>query len=513
MGTKKIIPLNRVEGDLEIHLQIDDGRVTEAQSVGTMYRGFENLLVGRAPLDSLVVTPRLCGICSTAHLLAAASALDMAYHALVPGNAWRVRNVTLMVEQLQNDIRQSYMLFMPDLAHPSYADNPLFDEAVQRYEPLKGQTVLQAIGETKKILEIIAILGGQWPHSSFMVPGGVVCVTSINDINQCRGLLAKFRSWYENRILGCSIQRWQAVKTEKDLNAWLEEKDAHWESDLGFFIRFARSAGMDRIGRGCGHFISFGSLKIPEGSGVTGLSPGETFFPAGFLRHATVFAFDQENISEDISASFFSSLSDYKAPRHPFEGFTVAVKPKHSNEKYSWAKAPRYDGLPAETGPLAELLIAAHPLISDLYAKNGPSVLLRQMARIIRPSLIFTAIDGWLSEIAVSGENFFQNFRPRETGSGYGLTEAHRGALGHWMKIEDDKISHYQIISPTTWNASPRDARGQRGPWEEALIGTPIRNNKEMVAVGHVVRSFDPCLVCTVHAIDVDSKLTSITVT
>ncbi len=157
MKINKIIPLNRVEGDLEIHLQIDDGRVTDARSVGTMYRGFENLLIGRAPLDSLVITPRICGICSTAHLLAAASALDMAYHAAVPGNAWRIRNATLMVEQLQNDIRQSYLLFMPDLAHPAYAQNPMFDEAVQRYEPMKGQTALQAISETKKILEIIAL--------------------------------------------------------------------------------------------------------------------------------------------------------------------------------------------------------------------------------------------------------------------------------------------------------------------------------------------------------------------
>jgi Ni,Fe-hydrogenase I large subunit len=512
MKINKIIPLNRVEGDLEIHLQIDDGRVTEAHSVGTMYRGFENLLIGRAPLDSLVVTPRICGICSTAHLLAAASALDMAYHAVVPGNAWRIRNATLMVEQLQNDIRQSYLLFMPDLAHPAYAQNPLFDEAVQRYEPLKGQTALQAISETKKILEIIAILGGQWPHSSFMVPGGVVCVTSGNDINQCRSLLAKFRRWYEKRILGCSIERWQTVRAKKDLDVWLEERDDHWESDLGFFIRFARSAGLDKIGKGCGNFISFGSLKIPEGSKVASLVPGDTFFPAGFFRGRTADPFDQEKITEDITASFLTGLSDYKAPRHPFDGFTVAVGPEHASGKYSWAKAPRYDGFPAETGPLAELLVASQPLVSDLYTREGPNVFLRQLARIIRPALIIPALDSWLSEIAVSGENFFQNFRPVETGMGYGLTEAHRGALGHWMKIEDDKIAHYQIISPTTWNASPRDAAGRRGPWEEALVGTPIQENDDMVAVGHVVRSFDPCLVCTVHAIDLDTKVTSITI-
>ena len=262
-------------------------------------------------------------------------------------------------------------------------------------------------------------------------------------------------------------RRWQDVKTQKDLNVWLDEKDDHWESDLGFFTRFARSAGLDKIGKGCGNFISFGSLQIPENSNVAGLATGDTFFPAGFFSGLTAFPFDQAKITEDITASFLTGLSDYKTPRHPFDGFTVAVKPKHSSEKYSWAKAPRYDDLPAETGPLAELLVASHPLVTDLFAREGPNVFLRQLARIIRPALIMPALDCWLSEIAVSGDSFLQNFRPRETGIGYGLTEAHRGALGHWIKIEDDKIAHYQIISPTTWNASPRDAAGQRGPWEK----------------------------------------------
>ena len=186
MDTKnvKILPLNRVEGDLEIHLELKKHFVSEVRSVGTMFRGFENLLLGRAPLDGLVITPRICGICSTAHLKAAAKALDMVFKVNVPDDAIRVRNITLMAEQLQNDIRHSFMLFMPDFSKPVYRDHPLYDEAVRRYRPLKGETAVHTIRETKKLLEIIAILGGQWPHSSFMVPGGVVSVPSSNDINQ-----------------------------------------------------------------------------------------------------------------------------------------------------------------------------------------------------------------------------------------------------------------------------------------------------------------------------------------
>ena len=207
----RVIPINRSEGDLEIHLEMQNDRVAEARSVGTMYRGFENLLKGRAPLDGLVITPRICGICSTAHLKAAVKALDMIADVRIPDDAVRVRNLTLMTEQIQNDLRHAFLLFTPDFTSPAYREHSLFEEAVKRYRPLKGETVVHTIRETKKLIEIIAILGGQWPHSSFMVPGGVVSVPGQNDISQCRSLLANFRRWYERRILGCSLARWAEV--------------------------------------------------------------------------------------------------------------------------------------------------------------------------------------------------------------------------------------------------------------------------------------------------------------
>ena len=231
----QILPLNRVEGDLEVHFKIENGMVSQVRCVGNMYRGFENLLKGRAPLDGLVITPRICGICSTAHLKAAVKALDMIAEVQIPDDAIRVRNLTMMAEQLQNDLRHTFLLFTPDFAGPAYREHSLFEEAVKRYRPLKGHTVIQTIRETKKIIEIIAILGGQWPHSSFMVPGGVVSVPGQNDISQCRSLLANFRHWYERRILGCTLARWSDVRTPDDLDLWLHEKREHEESDLGVF--------------------------------------------------------------------------------------------------------------------------------------------------------------------------------------------------------------------------------------------------------------------------------------
>lgn len=501
--TRLRLPLNRVEGDLEIQLEITDGRVTEAWSVGTMYRGFENLLKDRALMDGLVITPRICGICSTAHLMAAAKALDAIFKVQVPDNGKRIRNVSMMVEQLQNDIRHTFLLFTPDLAKAVYDHLPLYPEAVQRYRMLQGEAVVQTIRETKKLMEIIAILGGQWPHSSFMVPGGVVSVANTNEINQCRSLLANFRRWYEQQILGCSLKRWQAIQSPAELEQWLQESDAHRNSELGFLLRFGRAAGLADIGGGHGNFLSFGGLEMPVETEVVPLADGHTFFPSGFASKGTSHPFDQTQIAEDIS---FSRFEGYTGGRHPFDGVTLPKAQEDVGPHTSWCKAPRYAGQPAETGALAELIVASNPLFTGILDSEGPSVLTRQIARLIRPTLILPAIDLWLKEISTSIGGFYRDAEPPETGQGFGLTQAHRGALGHWVKIENRKIALYQVITPTAWNASPRDADGIRGPLEQALIGAPVVDADDPIEVEHVVRSFDPCLVCTVHAIETDGK-------
>lgn len=497
------MPLNRVEGDLEIHFEIENGMVSEVKSVGTMYRGFENLLKGRAPLDGLVITPRICGICSTAHLKAAVKALDMIAGVRVPDDALRVRNLTLMAEQLQNDLRHTFLLFTPDFASPAYREHSLFEEAVKRYRPLKGETVVSTIRETKKILEIIAILGGQWPHSSFMVPGGVVSVPGQNDISQCRSLLANFRHWYERRVLGCTLARWSDVKTLEDLDLWLHEKREHQESELGFFIRFSREAQLHQLGSGHQNFISFGAYEMPLNTGVKPPSAGLYLFPPGFSKNNQMSPFDQEKIAEDVTFSHFKSDGPFKIwARHPFEETSVIEMPHINNDAYSWGKAPRYDGYPAETGPLAELVMASNPLIEGFLNKDGPNVFLRQLARLIRPTFLLPVMDYWLKETGVGNEIFYRKNEPQEKGRGFGLVQAHRGALGHWVTLEDGKIAQYQVITPTTWNASPRDKNGIRGPWEEALVGTLIKNPEYPVEIEHTIRSFDPCMVCCVHAVE-----------
>ncbi len=489
---QKIIPLNRVEGDLEIHLELDRHHVvTTAKSVGTMYRGIENLMRGRSPLDSLVITPRICGICTTAHLNAAAKALDMAYQVAIPADAHRLRNVTLMVEQLQNDLRHIFLLFMPDFTRPRYSEHPLYPEAMSRYLPLKGQTTVQTLQETKKLIEIIAILGGQWPHSSFMVPGGVVSVPSGSDIAQCRHILTSFRKWYERRVLGCSLDRWLAVGTWDQLQEWLAEAPAHRDGELGFFIRMSLSTGLDSLGRGHDRFISAGGPELP---GVDG--DVKPLFPAGLFTAQGPTPLDPDKISEDVSHAYFKDT-----PGHPFEGRTLTEPNSDDANKYSWAKAPRYDGQPAETGPLADMLMAGTPLFTTWIRSNGASVFIRELARMVRPAMILPIVEQCVAGMAHPDAQFYTDTLPPLSAKSFGTVTAPRGMLGHWMVINDGKIDNYQVITPTAWNGSPRDRHGVPGPWEQAVTGTPVSDPDDPVEVEQIIRSFDPCLVCTVHTI------------
>lgn len=495
----EVYPLNRVEGDLEITVELEDNVVIDARSTGTMYRGFENLMTGRALLDGLVITPRICGICSTSHLYAAAGALDMIFNVDVPSHAARIRSITAMAEMLQNDIRHAFLLFMPDFTDAVYQGEPLFTEMCKRYTPLTGTSVRKSIDESRRILEIISILGGQWPHSSFMVPGGVVSMPSTNELSRCAYLLNNFKQWYERQILGCSLERWHAVQTKADLVSWLKESGSHSKSDLGMYIRFATRAGLHRIGKGTGNFISFGMPGLEAKQGDQEEIRQSPPTAGGFYSDNRLFPMDQQNITEDVSHSWFEGGNQN---RHPYDGQSSPYATGSEDLRYSWAKAPRYQGVPAETGPLAQMVISSNPLITDFIRSDGPSAFLRELARIVRAATIIPEVERCIENILATPGQYYRDHGSAVNQQGQGLVEAPRGALGHWVKIKGNKILSYQIITPTAWNASPRDAGDVRGPLEEALVGTRVEDTENPVALNHVVRSFDPCLVCTVHAID-----------
>lgn len=500
------IPLNRVEGDLTLNVDFENNKVTTARSVGTLYRGFEKIMQGRGALDGLVITPRICGICSLSHLTAASLALDSLCGTETPANAQRIRNVTGLMEMIQSDIRQSVLMFMPDFVNPVYSSHPMYQEAVKRYSPLMGESCVSVVKYTATLVEIIAILGGQWPHTSFMVPGGVTNVPTIHDLMQCRHLLLGFMRNYEDKILGCSIERFNSVKSLKELDEWLEESDKHRDSDLGFLLRFGRSIGLNKIGRSYDNFISYGAFDIPYDSEVKPISSGNRLIKGGFAESTKVHELDQSHIGESISHSWFNG---YEGVRHPFDGLTEPEASGFEGKKYSWVKAPRYHGRTAETGPLAQMIINGVPLFTDLVKNTRSSALLRQVARLTRPALYFDAALKWIDEMAanLASSPFYNPYKEIKDGRGMGLSDAARGALGHWLIVEDGLIKRYQIITPTAWNGSPRDGDDQPGAWEKALEGVEVKDTDNPVEVGHVVRSFDPCLVCAVHRVDNGKKV------
>lgn len=498
------VDLNRVEGDLEIGLLLEDGVVVEARTIGTMYRGFEQILVGRAARDGLVLTPRVCGICSTAHLTAAVLALEHMWRIEVPPNAVAIRNLCLMAEGLQNDLRQTFLFFAPDLCNPRHVGEPWFETVLAAFEPFRGAVHRETLAVTRRVVEIVAQFGGQWPHSSYMTPGGVTLPADLRRLVACRAVLDEVQGWYEARIVGMSLDDWLAIDDADDYFARLDAP-AHGGSALGLMSRAARGLDLHRIAAGVPDMIGFGGWCDPDRWSPAGEA---RLMPAGFRDGATgeVRPLDQSLIAEHVRHSWFRP---YAGGRHPWNGETIPnFQP--GSDRYTWAKAPRYGDRVVQTGPLADLLIAGEPLIVALHAREGGSAWLRQFARVRRVAHTFAEARRMLDRLAadLAGPHILA---PSETlagdGEGYGLVTAARGALGHWIRIRDGVIASYQIITPTGWNASPRDDAGRPGHWETSLVGVRVRDPDDPVEIGHVIRSHDPCLVCTVHMLDTGKRI------
>ncbi len=512
-----VSPLGRVEGDLDLKVQIDDGKVSDAWTTASMFRGFEIILRGKDPQAGLIVTPRICGICGGSHLYKAVYALDTAWKTEVPTNGTLVRNIAQACETLQSIPRWFYALFAIDLTNKNYAKSPNYAEAVRRFAPFVGSQYEPAVVISSKPVEIYAIFGGQWPHSSFMIPGGVMSAPGLSDVTRSIAILDWWREhWLEKMWLGGSVDRWLENKTWDDVQVWMNENEGHFNSDCGFFLRYAQEVGLDKFGQGVGRFLAPGTFFQPE----LYTHPTIEGRNAALISRAGVFdgtqwhEFDQARIREDVTHSFYEG----KKFLHPFEGETEPIDPEEGRKhgKYTWSKSPRYDvpGLgyvPLEVGPLARQLIAGNPdhaahqnydpLIYNCYKQMGPSVMLRAFARMHEAAKYYKWTRQWLTELKLH-DRFYIKPVERAEGQGFGATEAARGFLADWIVLKEGKIANYQVITPTAWNVCPRDGQENRGPMETAFMGTKVADTEDPVELGHVARSFDSCLVCTVHAYD-----------
>jgi hydrogenase large subunit len=509
--------MGRVEGDLDVRVMVENGVVTDAWTEASMFRGFEIILKGKDPQAGLIVTPRICGICGGSHLYKAVYALDTAWRTEVPPNATLVRNIAQACETLQSIPRWFYALFAIDLTNKKYAKAKDYDEAVRRFAPFVGTSYEPGVTYSGKPVEVYAIFGGQWPHSSFMIPGGVMCAPSLSDVTRSIAILEWWKDeWLEKIWLGCSVDRWLQNKTWEDVLNWVNENESQYNSDCGFFIRYALEVGLDKFGQGVGNFLAMGTYLNPETYQKPTIDGRNASLinRSGIYENGNYHDFDQALVREDHTNSFYRG----SGLLHPFDGVTEPIDPLEGRKqgKYTWAKAPRYEipgvgSLPLEAGPLSRQVMAGKPNAADWQDYDplflnaiqtvGPSVLVRVLARMHEAAKYYKLARKWLSELDLHDKFYIKPVEHAE-GRGFGATEAARGSLADWITIKDGKIENYQVVTPTAWNIGPRDSKQVNGPMEKAFIGSEIADMQDPIELGHVARSFDSCLVCTVHAYD-----------
>ena len=480
-------PFNRVEGDLEVTLEIADGRVSSAKVNAPMYRGFEQILQGKNPHDALVYVPRICGICSVSQTVAASAALaDLAQLVPMP-NGQIATNLTLATENMADHLTHFYLFFLPDFTRPIYSARPWHTAALERFSAQGGEHVRAALAARQRWMTLMGTLAGKWPHTQSIDPGG--SSRAIEPAEQIR-MLAKvreFRQFLEQQVFAAPLELISSIPDEDALWRWYSESSPGNAKggDLRFFLRLVQDLSLVKLGSGPGRYLSFGAYPQPTGS--TALGAGVWDAQAKALQSV-----DASQIQEDLSHAWLHGPS-----AHPYQGTTRPDADKAGG--YTWNKAPRLNGQVIETGAIARQLASGQPLVRDAVARHGGTVYTRVLARLLELATVVPMMELWLGQLR-KGEAYCQPVKLPDEGKGAGLSEAARGALGHWVVLREGKIANYQIVAPTSWNFSPRDAAGVPGALEQALVDAPVQPGETTpVAVQHIVRSFDPCMVCTVH--------------
>lgn len=534
-GPIVVDPITRIEGHLRIEVEVENGRVKDARSVATMFRGLEIILKGRDPRDAQHFTQRTCGVCTYTHALASTRALEDAIGVEIPRNATAIRNLMLGMQYLHDHVVHFYHLHALDFVdvsaaikadpvkaaqlNASISKTPLSAETLKTVQT-KIQTLvdsgqlgpftnayflgghpayyldpetnlvatahyLEALRKQVKIAQAMAIFGAKNPHTQFTVAGGVTCYNALK-----KEPLEQFEALYKET---------------------LEFVEQFYIPDL--LLVAGAYKDWANIGGGTVNYMTFGEFPGDERKLETRwLKPGIILD----RKIDTILPFDASKIEEHVRHSWYEG----EQARAPYEGETA---PKFTSmgdtDRYSWMKAPRYDGKVMETGPLAQVLVAyaqgnaaIKPVVDQVLSTLGVgpealfSTLGRTAARGIETLAIARQTGVWLEELkdnlAGGDTKIVENCEVPQSARGVGFVNAPRGGLSHWIVIEDGKIANFQLVVPSTWNLGPRDAAGRRSAVEEALIGTPVADPKRPVEILRTVHSFDPCVACGVHVID-----------
>jgi hydrogenase large subunit len=560
--TKVVVdPISRIEGHLRIEAQAENGMIAKAWASSTQFRGIEMILQGRDPRDAWAFTQRICGVCTVVHAVASCRAVEDALDITIPPNANLIRNLIHGMQFVQDHVIHFYHLHALDwvdvvsalsaspagTARIAQSISPwpnnsetYFREVQTRLKTFVGTGqlgiftngywghpayklppevnllavahYLEALDWQRDVIRLHTVFGGKNPHPNFLV-GGMACAINLDDT----GTINAERLTDIHDMIA-RAQRFVEQVYWPDLMAI-----------AGFYKEWAA------IGGGTGNYLSAG--EFPEND-VRDLN--SLYLPRGIILNkdlTKVWPYDQEKVKEYITSSWYEYAGGDAVGLHPYEGET---KPKYSGpptpwqflqdeRKYTWMKAPRYDGRAMEVGPLARMLVAfgsgheeVRTIVKEVMDRLnvGPAALFstlgRTAARGMETVLLARRLSKWYDQLVarIKGGDT-RTFNPDKwepsswpaTAQGYGYLDAPRGALGHWVQIKNGAISRYQCVVPSTWNCSPRDAQGVPGPYEAALMDHhPLVKPDQPLEILRTVHSFDPCMACGVHVLDATGR-------
>lgn len=445
---KRIVinPVTRISGFMEIEAFIENNMVIEAKTEGLLFRGFEKMLIGRSPFDAVYFTQRICGICSTAHSMASTLALESAMNITSTEQGRYLRDIIHGCEFLQNHLRHFYQYTLPDFIrlpeeYPLYnTDHNDFRLPKEKNE-LLAKHYFDSLDISRQAHEMLSVLGGKAPHNHGVFIGGITTQATTDKIIKIKSILNTISRFIKDKMI----------------------PDVYTLSE--YYPDYYHNGG------GYGNLLSYGCFDNYKDLGTLYVNP--LTYSMGNVE-----AFVQSEIAEDIDYAWYSGDGMPEADMD---------KPK----AYSWVKAARYKGVPYESGPLARQWLTGE-------YRHGISTMDRIVARVLEAKKIAEVMDILLGNL-IPGVSVQQEYSIPEAAEGSGLIDTTRGALGHWIRIENSLISFYQIITPSGWNLSTRSSKDIKGTAEQALIGTAVRNENSPVELGRIIRSFDPCISCATH--------------
>jgi hydrogenase large subunit len=523
-----IDPVTRIEGHMRVECEVSGGKVTDAWVSGTLYRGMETVLLDRSPEDAFYVSQRICGVCPISHSHASAQATEAALGITIPEGGRLVRNLLEAAQYLHSHILWFYHLTALDYVSPinalsadiadtyalaeaagtrpadfgavatrlkAFAENGQLSILTGHYWDHPGYALpaeldliatahyLEALEMQAVANEIVAIIAGKFSHPMTSVPGGTAFVPTVDKLDDLLYRFIRVKDFIDTALIPDTLA-------------------------IAPFILDAAT-----YGGGVGNFLSWGVFE------KSSLVPEERYLPRGFSQGLKPEGVAPSDVTEYVEHSWYSSGTGL----NPAQGETkVAFTEYNTEDKYSYGKAVRCKDLPAEVGPLSRMVVAylaekggadltggaagvrtpAKLIDSTLEALGvggKPEILVSLLGRVAARNLEAAYVADlslvWVNELIAAlkgGDVKFWQAAEKDAGEGVGAWEAPRGSVAHWIGVKGGKIDHYQIVAPTTWDIAPRDAKGVRGPMEEALVGAPVEDAEKPLELLRIAHSFDP---------------------